>query len=106
MNEKDLVPSGLFSEEPDKGRRGFFAKLAALVAVPKVLEQAYQEPEEIPENIYPDIVPEPTRQNYVSTTACWVNYGSCSGSSYVDPIKEAIRRHSIYTSRRKRFDND
>ena len=98
MNEKDLVPSGLFSEEPDKGRRGFFAKLAALVAVPTVMERAYQEPEELPvitnQVMYKELAK--------TTTATVFDYGSCSGWGGYDPLQESLRICSPYGKRQKK----
>jgi len=92
MNEKDLVPSGLFSGKPDKGRRGFFAKLAALVAVPKVLEQAYQEPEEIPINSVLLSGNTQAFSNQMMTTASRLDWAAASAFHYFEPEEEEIRK--------------
>ena len=89
LNEEDLVPSGLFSGEPDKKRRGFFeelarsvypTKLAALVAAPTVPKNLYQETsEEIP------VIPV---NSVLTTTACKFDWIACTGRNFMAEVQD------------------
>ena len=97
LNEEDLVPSGLFSSEPDKERRGFFeelarsvypTKLAALVAAPTVPKNLYQETSE---NLYQetseDISVIPVN-SVLTTTACKFDWIACTGRNFMAEVQD------------------
>jgi hypothetical protein len=84
LNEEDLVPSGLFSGEPDKERRGFFeelarsvypTKLAALFTAPTVPKNLYQESVLLNSDlqVFPD---------RLTTTACKFDWVASTGRNY------------------------
>ena len=95
LNEEDLVPSGLFSGEPDKERRGFFeelarsvypTKLAALVAAPTVAAPT------VPKNLYQesvllnsDLQVFPDR---LTTTACKFDWIACTGRNFMAEVQD------------------
>lgn len=89
LNEEDLVPSGLFSGEPDKERRGFFeelarsvyaTKLAALVAAPTVPKNLYQETSE-------EITVIPVN-SVLTTTACKFDWIACTGRNFMAEVQD------------------
>ena len=90
LNEEDLVPSGLFSGEPDKKRRGFFeelarsvypTKLAALVAAPTAPKNLYQESVLLNSDlqVFPD---------RLTTTACKFEWVACTGRNFMAEVQD------------------